>query len=346
MTRYGLPIIAALLLVFAASSVLRSRPSNARDLPPSPPPQANFAAEIGGVGLVEPSSEIIAISTPVPGLVTSVYVKAGDRVKRGQPLFSLDDRDLQAEAKLRRAALEVAKTQLEKLEKSPRPEEIPPAEARVRAAEVALADANVQLRIIESVTDRRAIREEDLQRRRLASKSAQAKLDEERASLALLKAGAWSADLQVSRAQVVQAEQQIRRIEADIERLTITAPIDGEILQCKVRAGEFAQSGQLPTPLMQMGAADRLHLRVDIDEQEALKVRAGAKAVASPRGNGSVRLPIEFVRFEPYVIPKKSLTGDATERVDTRVLQVIYAFAPGAKAYNGQQMDVYIEAAK
>jgi len=50
------------------------------------------------------------------------------------------------------------------------------------------------------------------------------------------------------------------------------------------------------------------------------------------------------VRFEPYVIPKKSLTGDSTERVDTRVLQVIYSIRDGGPSvYVGQQMDVYIE---
>lgn len=51
-----------------------------------------------------------------------------------------------------------------------------------------------------------------------------------------------------------------------------------------------------------------------------------------------------LLRFEPYVLPKKSLTGDATERVDTRVLQAIYRIADEkAPVYVGQQMDVYIE---
>jgi hypothetical protein len=43
------------------------------------------------------------------------------------------------------------------------------------------------------------------------------------------------------------------------------------------------------------------------------------------------------------VVPKKNLTGDATERVDTRVLQVIYALNSGAPVYAGQQMDIFIE---
>jgi hypothetical protein len=95
---------------------------------------------------------------------------------------------------------------------------------------------------------------------------------------------------------------------------------------------------------MILGSVTPLHVRVDVDEHDAGRVRRGAPAAASPRGNGSLKIPLQFVRFEPYVIPKKSLTGDSTERVDTRVLQVIYRVNnQNAPLYVGQQMDVYIE---
>ena len=88
--------------------------------------------------------------------------------------------------------------------------------------------------------------------------------------------------------------------------------------------------------------------RVDLDEQDIARFGPAARATASVRGDGKRALPLEFVRVEPYAIPKKSLTGDNAERVDTRVLQVIYAIAPEAVGdlplYVGQQMDVYIEA--
>jgi hypothetical protein len=54
-------------------------------------------------------------------------------------------------------------------------------------------------------------------------------------------------------------------------------------------------------------------------------------------------VPLRFVRVEPYLIPKKSLTGDSTERVDTRVMQVLFAIAPGTKILPGQQLDVFID---
>src|SRR5438552_13554074 len=254
MTKYGLPIIAAVILALSIFSIVKSQPAHATVSPPSPPPTPVIQGSVGAVGLVEASSENIAVSVPVQGMVTHVYVKAGDHVAKGAKLFSIDDRDLQAELGLQRSSLAMAQAKLDKLLRSPRPEEIPPAESKVTEAEELYQDADVQLKLIESVRDKRAIRDEDLLRRRIAVKTAAARLDHAKADLALLKAGAWQPDIDIARAEVRQAEQQVGRIQADIDRTIVTAPIDGEILQCKVRAGEYAQAGQLAQPLILMGA--------------------------------------------------------------------------------------------
>jgi hypothetical protein len=86
-------------------------------------------------------------------------------------------------------------------------------------------------------------------------------------------------------------------------------------------------------------------VRVEIDQTDAHRVREGAPAVGNLRGDGGRQSQLAFVRFEPLVQPKRALTGDGTERIDTRVLEVIYALpAGGPRAFVGQQMDVFIEA--
>jgi hypothetical protein len=88
---------------------------------------------------------------------------------------------------------------------------------------------------------------------------------------------------------------------------------------------------------------ETVHVRIDVDERDISRFRPGAAATAFPRGDSSRQLRLRFVRVEPLVVPKKSLTGDNTERVDTRVLQVIYAIEPrSAPVYVGQQLDVFI----
>jgi hypothetical protein len=93
-----------------------------------------------------------------------------------------------------------------------------------------------------------------------------------------------------------------------------------------------------------LGRSKPLHVRVDVDEHEGWRVRPGAQAVGHVRGNASIETRLTFVRVEPIVVPKTSLTGGSTERVDTRVLQVIYRVdRDDLPVFVGQQLDVFIE---
>jgi multidrug resistance efflux pump len=342
LTKYGPPLLAVIALGFAIFSVQHMKPQQVESAPPLPPPASPFDRQIGAVGLVESSSEEIAIGVPVPALVLEVLVRPGDSVRRNQPLLRLDDRDLRAELALRESHVKLAEAQSERLRHAPRAEDIPPAEARVAEAKAALADAETQLRLIEAVRDPRAVRAEEVERRRAAVQVGRARLAEAEAMLARLKAGSWQRDIDVAEAELAAAHKAVERVRADLERLTVTAPLEGRILQVNVRPGEFAQPGA-PTALILMGAAGPLHVRADVDEKDAWRVRPGARAVASVRGNAELRYEMSFVRLEPYVVPKRNLTGETVERTDTRVLQVIYRLPEGARVYAGQQVDVFIE---
>lgn len=153
-------------------------------------------------------------------------------------------------------------------------------------------------------------------------------------------------DLNIAKATELQAKQELEQAKVDLDRLTVKAPRNGSILSIKVRVGEFATAQNLSTPLIVLGDTSSYWLRVDVDENDAWRlIKEGSKSVATLRGNSNLKTELKFVHFEPYVIPKKSLTGDNSERVDTRVLQVIFEFQkPDWNIYVGQLMDVYIEA--
>ncbi len=138
----------------------------------------------------------------------------------------------------------------------------------------------------------------------------------------------------------------LKQSQTNLERHIVRAPIDGEVLKMNLRLGEFAQAGMMKDPLLMLGNITPLHVRVDIDENDAWRFKPGAKAEGALRGNRDIKSPLAFVRAEPYVLPKKSLTGDSSERVDTRVLQVIFRVENETlPVYVGQLMDVFIEAA-
>lgn len=320
--KYVLPLLAILGVAIAVAMVIRGNQSEPAAQPVVQPANAPFKSYIFGPGMVEASSENIAIGTPVSGIVTNVYVKWGDRVKSGAALFKVDTRDLEAQLLPANAKVKEVEAQLS------------PANAKVTEAEATLAKAENRLKVGEGLEPGVSISAEELANRRLD-------VGTDKAILA-------SAEAQVEQinAQIASAKAQVEQIEREIALRTIRAPISGRILQMKTRPGEYAQSGVLSTPLMLLGDDTKLHVRVDIDENDAWRLQACAPAVASLRGNPEIKTPLQYVRVDPDVVPKTSLTGDTTQRTDTRVLQAIYGFDPGSlPLYVGQLMDVFIEAA-
>jgi HlyD family secretion protein len=194
-----------------------------------------------------------------------------------------------------------------------------PAEAKVKQADADLAKTKNLLKIAGGLAVGRSISKVEMENRRY--------------------------DVAIKEAALAAARAQVEQLKIELARRTVKAPIAGSVLQINTRVGEFAQSGALNPPLMLFGADSRLYLRVNVDEDDAWRVHAGAPAVAFMRGNPKLKTALKFVRFEPYVIPKPSLTGSSTERTDMRVLQVIYSF-PHANlpVYVGQEMDAFIEA--
>ncbi|MFO0948016.1 MAG: efflux RND transporter periplasmic adaptor subunit [Planctomycetota bacterium] len=338
-----LPGLAIFSLGFALVSVVPASQDGAKSKPPIEPARTPFADTVAGAGIVEPSSENILLGTHIPGVVAEVFVRAGQQVKRGQPLFRIDDRQLRAELKVHLASLRAAEAQLSRLRQLPRPEEIPVSEAAVGAAKARLAEQEDLLARSRKLKATRSVGDEEHFRREQEFRAAEQELAKAKASLDLLRAGAWVQDIEVAQTQVEQARAQWEKANTEIERLTVNAPVDGDVLQVNVRPGESV--GASPSQaLIVLGEAGVRHVRVDIDEHDIPRFRIGAPARANLRGDQNATYNLRFVRVEPYVVPKKSLTGDNTERVDTRVLQVIYAIEPSEQPlYVGQQLDVYVD---
>lgn len=155
---------------------------------------------------------------------------------------------------------------------------------------------------------------------------------------------ARSDEVKIAQAQVEAAQAAVQASQSLVDRMVVRSPIDGRVLQVNVSQGEFV-SPQSPQPPMVLGDVSQVQVRADVDEQIAPRITSGKNAVGYVKGEPDRPIKLTFVRIEPLVVPKRSLTGMQAERVDTRVLQVIYKFDnPADKpVYVGQQMDLYIE---
>lgn len=292
---YILPAAAALGFCIAIFLVVSGNRTTGDGTPAVSVLQPPYDTYIAGAGLVEASTGNIAIGTPASGVVTEIFVKVGDTVKAGDPLFRIDDRSLQAQ---RLTAI-----------------------ARVDEASAALLKPKHRLAHAEQLKrrDPNAISAQDLDD--LRDEAAQAE-----AALALAKA-------------------QLAQLQVEIELHTVRTLNAGEILQLRMRPGEFVEGTSLAPPLLLLGGDGRMHVRVDVDEHDAWRFQPGSDAVAFVRSHPQLRIPLHYEYTEPYIVPKTTLTGQSTERTDTRVLQAIYSFEHAAlPIFVGQQLDVFIQA--
>ncbi|MBL9137394.1 MAG: efflux RND transporter periplasmic adaptor subunit [Verrucomicrobiales bacterium] len=295
------------ILGLAAGFVLVRR---LRQQPPPPPPVAEptrspYDHFVAAAGIIEARRENVAVAAPRPGLVTKVMVEVGTDVADQQPLLQLDAREAEAR-------LFTAKAQFDSLS------------AARTVEEVAIADWTDQFERTQRLQEQAVATEDERKRKWFTLEAAKARLRR-------------------IDAEIAAAQAQIHQAQVELDVLTIRAPRDGRILQLNVRAGEYATT-TTERPLLILGDVKALQIRADVDEQNAPQVVAGRPATAFLKGDNQRPMPLRFVRIEPYVVPKRSLTGDSSERVDTRVLQIIFEMTPPAfPIYVGQQVDVFIE---
>ncbi len=180
--------------------------------------------------------------------------------------------------------------------------------------------------------------------RKAAEKVAESKVAEAKADLDLYLAGQWAPNVAKAKADLEQAKAQVSKLEIEIERRTVRAPRDGVVNSCYLKEGEYATASrdEAEKASIVLGSAGPLHIRVDIDEFDAPRFRPGLAATAYLKGSNDP-IPIEYVRLEPFITPKRSLTNSQTELVDTRVLQAIYRIKAESNVYVGQQVDVFID---
>jgi HlyD family secretion protein len=313
--------------------------------PPESPARSPYEDSIAASGVVEARTENIAIGAALSGLVLEVYVpsdQVGTHVTAGQPLFRVDDRHLKAQLSVAEAQLGSAQSRLVKLEQQPRPEELPPSLAKVKAAKANVARLQDQYERAKRAGTR-AIAEEEIVTKQRAYEAAVQEQAQAQTEYELLKAGAWKPDIDIAKAAVTEAQAQVEQVRTEIARATVASPVEGVVLQVNVRPGERV-SDRDARALVVLGDINTFHVRVDIDERDIARFRPGSPGKAYPRGETAHGMAMRFVRVEPFVVPKKSLTGDNTERVDTRVLQVLYAIDQADHAvYVGQQLDVFID---
>jgi len=342
----ALPVLAVAGVVAAVVTVVKQNAPLPAPAPVVPPTASPYGDRVSGSGIVEPSSELIELGAPVSGIIEEVSVREGQHVRAGEALFVIDRRALKAQLLVAEARKQAAEARLAQAASLPKAESLAQAAARADQARAALADAQGRLDRLLAIGDAAAISRNERPSREYDVANAKARLAEAEANLEFVRRGTYPEDLKVLESEVSAARAEVAQIGTELDRCIARAPIDGTVLRIDARPGQYAAAGPGARTQMTIGDLDPLHIRVDIDELDAWRFSEGSPAVASLRGGKQASFPLRFVRRVPLVVPKRTLSGENAERIDTRVLQAIYAFQdPAVPVAPGQLLDVFIESA-
>ena len=284
-------------------------------------------------GYVE--GETLYVGASNAGLVSTVAVQRGDRVKAGQPLFALDAAQLTAARDQAAAQVAISEAQLRDAEKGQRPQEL-----AVYDAERAAAEA--QVRQAQADYDRVA----PLVRKGIY---APAKLDQVKAALDTARAnaatvarrkdvgtlGARPDAVNAARSAVASANEALTAAQSRLDQISPRAPAAARVQDVFYQPGEWAAANQ---PIVALLSDSRVRLRFFVPEAEVARYRAGTSVRFSCDGCGGERT----ARIN-YVSPRSEFTPPVIYSREARQRLVFLVEArpdEGASLAVGQPVDV------
>ena len=345
-----------LLLAVVSAYLFGQQP---RAQPPLFHPAANpYASGVYTQGMIESDQaqgENINIYPEVSGPITRVLVSEGQAVHRGDPLVTIDESVQRATAEQQEAQANAALAVLNELKAEPRAETLHVSEAQVENARAALKMAEDTLAKQQRSydIDSRSVSLDALDNDKNARNVAATNLKVVERQYELTKAGAWIYDIQNQQRQYAALSKSYAASAALLAKYTIRAPSDGVILTVQTGAGSYVSPQgaydsytQAYDPLIIMASSQQhLQVRAYVDEILVHRLPDPAKIKAEMYVRGTdTHLPLTFARIQPYISPKIELSNERQERVDVRVLPVIFRFesSQGLHLYPGQLVDVYV----
>ena len=297
----------------------------------------------------------INIYPEVAGVITKILVSEGEDVQAGQPLVMLDDSVQRATTEQQKSQAEAALSLLDQLKAQPRKENLEIAKAQVDFAAASLKTArdtyDKQRQSYELSPG--SVSRDVLDTAYNTMKTAKANLEVAKRQYELTKAGAWIYDIKNQENQYIALTKAYQASNALLYKYVIKAPVSGTMLSINAAVGSFVSTlGTYDTytqgfsPLLVMGGTQKyLEVRCYIDEILVPRMPPETKMNAQMFIRGTnIRIPLQYERVQPYVTPKIQLSNARTERVDVRVLPVIFRFEKPKNIfmYPGQLVDVYI----
>lgn len=280
-------IVIGLVIVLALGAIVAMRAGNSSSAPEQPAAQpapvsvtlsparrADLVDRVTATGTVSALREA-RIAAKMPGRVTAVLVREGDRVAAGKPLLRLDGSEYFAAEAQARAAVGAARAQRDLLLAGALPEERQQAANAVAQAKAALDQAQTETERMRSLYAMGAIAKQQLDVAETQLRMARTTYDSARQQQTIVNDGPRAEQIRTVQAQAAGAEAGLAAARVRVRDLILTAPFAGTIVQRMVEPGESVSPG---IPSFLLAQLDEVHVELAVPERYRAALRVGQTA--------------------------------------------------------------------
>ena len=287
-------------------------------------------------GYVE--GDYLYLAAPGAGYLERLYVDRGSKAKAGTLAFSLNDDPDRYRLNEAAAQITSAQEKITNLQEPHRQPEISAMEAALASAEANLRYSESQLKRLESLIEKGFVPKSDLDQARSARDRDAAQVEAARKQLTVYRIALGrkpeirgaEADLEVSISNMKQKRWLI-------DKMTVSTPSKGEIIETYYRPGEWVPAGQ---PVSRFLPDDRRRIRFFVPETDLAKFYPDQGVEASCDGcNTPVRAKIAFVSVEAEYTPPVIYSRESRSKLVFRV-EAVPDPDDAARLHPGLPMDV------
>lgn len=307
---------------------------------------ADFRAEhpegfvVSAPGIVEPADRPIEVAADALGRVVELAVEEGARVEAGTVMLRLDGAVEAAMLAAAEAEALAARADAKRAEDGSFARDIDAARAALVRTEAQAALSSGVAERTRRLADAKSVSTDELDRALRVSEADAAAVAVARAQLSAAESRRDEARL-TARARIAAAEAKIREARARLMQKEVRAPISGEVLQVRLRAGEYYDPAK--GPMIVMGDTRRLRARIDVDERDLAKVAVGQPAIIRVSAHPGRDFSGTVVELGRRMGRKNVRTDDPAERNDTKILEVVVELDPAKELLVGQRVDAFLK---
>lgn len=307
----GIPAIVIAAILFLHHTKLPQVSSAATSLPRA----------IACLGRIEPEDGVRVIGarslSGEPSLIGEIKVREGDTVRVQQILAVLNSNDeLKAVLRQAEANLELARKRLVQIKAGAKSGDIAAQKAEVARIQVELENAQVEYARTQALYDEKVGSKSTLDLRRVEVESKARLLDQANEKLKSLSE-VRDTDVNVVEADVAVAIAQEQRAQAEYEASIVRAPISGQVIKIRARAGEEVG----PKGIMELGHTDHMYAIAEVPDTQIGLVHIGYRSVVTIDGVAT-QLQGKVQQIGSEVGRNELLYTDGAALSDARVVEV------------------------